>query len=178
MKEVRRGNACYAESRNKKGAAYVSTEKNAWQGHINIRIDEEMENEYLNDGVEAYKEKREARMKEVRRGNAYYAESRKRKGAAYVSTEKNVWHRRGNMGFIEEMENEQVVTMGANVGDIELELRAKETPKTYRNFIQLCVEGFYHDLIFHTQGGDLTGTGEGGKIFGEPFKVKLYLKIK
>ncbi|OAD51944.1 hypothetical protein WN48_03860 [Eufriesea mexicana] len=44
---VRRGNTYYAESRNKKGAAYVSTEKNAWQGHINIRINEEMENEYL-----------------------------------------------------------------------------------------------------------------------------------
>ncbi|OAD52434.1 hypothetical protein WN48_01659 [Eufriesea mexicana] len=85
---VTRGNACYAESRNKKGAAYVSTEKNAWQGHINIRINEEMENEYLNDGVEAYKEKREARIKEVRRGNAFYAESRKRKEAAYVSTGK------------------------------------------------------------------------------------------
>ncbi|OAD53730.1 Peptidyl-prolyl cis-trans isomerase CWC27 like protein [Eufriesea mexicana] len=90
-------------------AAYVTREKDVWHQHINMSIIEEMENEHLNDGVEAYKEKREARMKAVRRGNAYYAESRKRKEAAYVSTEKNVWHRHANMEIIEEMENEQVV---------------------------------------------------------------------
>ncbi|OAD46941.1 Peptidyl-prolyl cis-trans isomerase CWC27 like protein [Eufriesea mexicana] len=109
LKGVRRGNTYYAESRNKTGAAHVSTEKNAWQGHVNIRINEEMENEYLNDGVVVHKERGEFPMKAVRRGNACSAESRKRKEAAYVSTEKNVWHRHGNMGIIEEMENEQVV---------------------------------------------------------------------
>ncbi|OAD47058.1 Peptidyl-prolyl cis-trans isomerase CWC27 like protein [Eufriesea mexicana] len=176
---VRRGNTYCAESRNKKGAAYVSTEKNAWQGYVNIRINEEMENEYLNDGVEAYKEKREARMKAVRRGNAYYAESRKRKEAAYVSTEKNVWHRHGNMGMIEEMENEQVVVMKTTVGDIKLELWAKETAKAC--FIEIA----YNDTIFHriikgfiTQGGDPTGTGEGGKIYGEPFKDEFHTRLR
>ncbi|OAD53189.1 Peptidyl-prolyl cis-trans isomerase CWC27 like protein [Eufriesea mexicana] len=60
--------------------------------------------------------------------------------------------------------------MKTTVGDVELELQAKETPKTYRNFIQLCVEGYYHDTIFHriiqgfvANGGALKGTG-GGRI--------------
>ncbi|OAD47002.1 Peptidyl-prolyl cis-trans isomerase CWC27 like protein [Eufriesea mexicana] len=68
--------------------------------------------------------------------------------------------------------------MKTTVGDIELELWAKETPKTCRNFIQLCVEGYYHDLIFHTQGGDPTDTGEGGKIYGEPFKDEFRTRIR
>ncbi|OAD58389.1 Peptidyl-prolyl cis-trans isomerase CWC27 like protein [Eufriesea mexicana] len=41
--------------------------------------------------------------------------------------------------------------MKTTVGDVELELWAKETAKACRNFIPLC-------------------TGQGGKIYGEPFK--------
>ncbi|OAD58891.1 Peptidyl-prolyl cis-trans isomerase CWC27 like protein, partial [Eufriesea mexicana] len=70
------------------------------------------------------------------------------------------------------------VTMKITVGDIELELWAKETPKTCRNFIQLCVEGYYHDPIFRTQGGDPTGTGEGGKIYGGRFKNEFRTRIR
>ena len=66
-----------------------------------------------------------------------------------------------------------------SVGDIELELWAKEAPKACRNFIQLCMEGYYDNTIFHrvvkgfiAQGGDPTGTGEGGQsVYGGPFKV-------
>ncbi|OAD54038.1 Peptidyl-prolyl cis-trans isomerase CWC27 like protein [Eufriesea mexicana] len=61
------------------------------------------------DGAEVYKENGEVGMKALRRGNAYHAESRNRKEAAYVSTEKNVWHRHGNLNITKEMENEQVV---------------------------------------------------------------------
>ncbi|OAD52440.1 Peptidyl-prolyl cis-trans isomerase CWC27 like protein [Eufriesea mexicana] len=43
--------------------------------------------------------------------------------------------------------------MKTTVGDVELELWAKETPKACRNFLPLC-------------------TGEGAKIYGEPFKNK------
>jgi len=72
--------------------------------------------------------------------------------------------------------------MKTTVGDIDLELWTKEAPKACRNFIQLCMEGYYNDTIFHrilkgfiAQGGDPTGTGEGGEsIYGHPFKVQLY----
>jgi peptidyl-prolyl cis-trans isomerase SDCCAG10 len=76
--------------------------------------------------------------------------------------------------------------MKTTVGDIDLELWTKETPKACRNFIQLCMDGYYNNTIFHrvikgfiAQGGDPTGTGEGGEsIYGHPFKVKiLYLDI-
>ena len=69
--------------------------------------------------------------------------------------------------------------LGTSVGDIDVELFSKEAPKACRNFIQLCLEGYYDGTIFHrvvpnfiVQGGDPTGTGEGGEsIYGQPFKV-------
>lgn len=55
-------------------------------------------------------------------------------------------------------------------GEISVELFAKQTPLTCRNFLQLCVDGYYDDTIFHRlvpgfilQGGDPTGTGHGGE---------------
>lgn len=65
------------------------------------------------------------------------------------------------------------------VGDIDIELWSKEAPKACRNFVQLCQEGYYNGTIFHrivkdfiVQGGDPTGSGEGGEsIYGYPFKV-------
>ncbi|OAD52056.1 Peptidyl-prolyl cis-trans isomerase CWC27 like protein [Eufriesea mexicana] len=117
-------------------------------------------------------------MRAARRGNTYYAESRSCKGAAYVSTEKDVWHRHANMRIFEEMEDEHMVVMKTTVGDIEAELWVKETPKTCRNFIQLCMEGYWDNNIFHTQGGDPTDTGEGCKIYGEPFKDDFRTRLR
>ncbi|OAD55043.1 Peptidyl-prolyl cis-trans isomerase CWC27 like protein [Eufriesea mexicana] len=70
------------------------------------------------------------------------------------------------------------VTMKTTIDDIKLELWAKETPKACRNFIQLCVEGYYHDPIFHTQGGNPTGTGESGKIYGGLFKDEFHTRLR
>ena len=64
-----------------------------------------------------------------------------------------------------------------NMGTIELQLFAKEAPKTVRNFVGLATQGFYNGIIFHRviknfmiQGGDPTGTGSGGQsIYGGPF---------
>lgn len=55
-------------------------------------------------------------------------------------------------------------------GDLLVELFAKQTPLTSRNFLQHSLDGYYDDTIFHRlvpgfilQGGDPTGTGEGGE---------------
>jgi cyclophilin family peptidyl-prolyl cis-trans isomerase len=74
------------------------------------------------------------------------------------------------------------VILNTTVGEIEIELWSKEAPKACRNFVQLCLEGYYDGTIFHrivkdfiAQGGDPTGTGEGGEsIYGAPFKVNLF----
>ena len=34
-------------------------------------------------------------------------------------------------------------------GELEVELWAKECPLTCKNFIQLCLEGYYDNTIFH-----------------------------
>jgi peptidyl-prolyl cis-trans isomerase B (cyclophilin B) len=60
-------------------------------------------------------------------------------------------------------------TIDTNKGKIVLDLFAKEAPKTVNNFVFLAREGFYDGVTFHRvipdfliQGGDPTGTGEGG----------------
>lgn len=72
------------------------------------------------------------------------------------------------------------VLLVTSVGEIDIELWSKETPKACRNFVQLCMEGYYNGTIFHrvvkdfiVQGGDPTGTGtDGESIYGAPFKVR------
>lgn len=57
-----------------------------------------------------------------------------------------------------------------SLGEISVELFAKQAPLTCRNFLQLALDGYYDNTIFHRlvpgfilQGGDPTGTGNGGE---------------
>ncbi|KZF20537.1 cyclophilin-like protein [Xylona heveae TC161] len=78
------------------------------------------------------------------------------------------------------------VLLQTTSGDLEFELFAKQTPLTCRNFLQLCLDGYYDGTIFHRlvpgfviQGGDPTGTGEGGEaiydggLFADEFHTRL-----
>ena len=78
------------------------------------------------------------------------------------------------------------VLLQTTSGDILLELFAKQTPQSSRNFLQLCLDGYYNNTIFHRlvpgfiiQGGDPTGTGEGGEaiydggLFADEFHSRL-----
>ncbi|KAK4140696.1 cyclophilin-like domain-containing protein [Dichotomopilus funicola] len=62
------------------------------------------------------------------------------------------------------------VVIHTTQGEIAVELFAKQTPLTCRNFLQLSLDGYYDNTIFHRlvpgfilQGGDPTGTGHGGE---------------
>ena len=76
--------------------------------------------------------------------------------------------------------------MKTSVGDIDVELWSRECPKASRNFIQLCLEGYYDNNIFHrlvkgfiVQTGDPTGTGMGGEsIYGKPFKDEFHSRLR
>eukprot|EP00878_Enallax_costatus_P024798 GHUV01026487.1.p1 GENE.GHUV01026487.1~~GHUV01026487.1.p1 ORF type:complete len:180 (+),score=32.63 GHUV01026487.1:331-870(+) len=78
------------------------------------------------------------------------------------------------------------VTLKTTVGDLDIELWPKEAPKAVRNFVQLCLEGYYDGCIFHriikdfmVQTGDPTGTGEGGEsIYSAPFKDEFHSRLK
>lgn len=68
------------------------------------------------------------------------------------------------------------VIITTSYGPLDIELWPKEAPKAARNFIQLCLEGYYNNTIFHrviksflVQGGDPTGTGEGNAICAKKF---------
>ena len=51
--------------------------------------------------------------------------------------------------YISEPPTKGKVVIVTSKGEIEIELWAKETPKTCRNFVQLCLENYYDDVIFH-----------------------------
>ncbi|KAA0189823.1 hypothetical protein HAZT_HAZT003277 [Hyalella azteca] len=76
--------------------------------------------------------------------------------------------------------------MTTSAGEIEIELWSKEAPLACRNFVQLCLEGYYNKTVFHrvipgfiVQGGDPLGTGEGGaSIYGKPFKDEFHSRLR
>ncbi|CAH0716959.1 unnamed protein product, partial [Brenthis ino] len=78
------------------------------------------------------------------------------------------------------------VLLKTSAGDIDIELWTKETPKASRNFIQLCMEGYYNGTIFHrvvpgfiVQGGDPIGNGTGGEsVYGAPFKDEFHSRLR
>ncbi|XP_071839574.1 spliceosome-associated protein CWC27 homolog isoform X1 [Apostichopus japonicus] len=88
--------------------------------------------------------------------------------------------------YIQEPPTQGKVLLHTSVGDIDIELWSKEAPKACRNFIQLCLEGYYNGTVFHriirgfiVQGGDPTGTGEGGEsIYGNTFKDEFHSRLK
>ena len=41
------------------------------------------------------------------------------------------------------------VLLITTVGEFDIELWSKEAPMACRNFVQLCMEGYYDDTIFH-----------------------------
>lgn len=73
-----------------------------------------------------------------------------------------------------------------NMGTIEVELFAKETPRTVANFVGLTEKGYYNGVIFHRvidsfmiQGGDPTGTGRGGEsIYGAKFEDEFVTTLR
>lgn len=75
--------------------------------------------------------------------------------------------------------NEKLIaTVQTNLGTFEIELFAREVPRTVKNFAGLALKGYYDGIIFHRvikdfmiQGGDPTGTGMGGEsIYGAKFE--------
>ncbi|TFK92612.1 cyclophilin-like protein [Polyporus arcularius HHB13444] len=78
------------------------------------------------------------------------------------------------------------IILETTVGEIDIELWSKETPKTCRNLIALAMEGYYDGVIFHrvvpnflVQTGDRTGTGGGGESFyGEPFEDEIHPRLR
>lgn len=72
-------------------------------------------------------------------------------------------------------------TLKTSLGDIRVELLARESPNTVNNFVFLARQGFYDGTIFHRiikefmiQGGDPLGTGEGdpGYSFNDELPAK------
>jgi len=78
------------------------------------------------------------------------------------------------------------VVLKTSFGDLDVELWSRECPRACRNFLQLSMEGYYDDTVFHRlikdfmlQGGDPTGTGNGGEsIYGKGFPDEIHSRIR
>lgn len=78
------------------------------------------------------------------------------------------------------------VVIHTSHGDLDIELWSKECPKACRNFVQLCMEGYYNNLLFHRvipdfmiQGGCKAGTGETCEsIYDAPFPVEKHGRLQ
>ncbi|XP_076020225.1 spliceosome-associated protein CWC27 homolog [Genypterus blacodes] len=88
--------------------------------------------------------------------------------------------------YIQEPPTNGKVLLKTSAGDIDIELWSKEAPKACRNFVQLCMEGYYESTIFHrvvpefiVQGGDPTGSGTGGEsIYGRTFRDEFHSRLR
>jgi len=88
--------------------------------------------------------------------------------------------------YVQEPPCEGKVCLETTVGEIEIELWSRECPKACRNFIQLCLEGYYDKTKFFrvvpdfiVQGGDPTNTGHGGEsIWSKPFKDEVHSRLR
>ena len=79
--------------------------------------------------------------------------------------------------------NDPVVLMETNKGQIKVQIFLEDAPVTAKNFLDLVNQGFYNGLTFHRyepgfciQGGDPTGTGTGGSGKTIPLETKPHLK--
>lgn len=77
------------------------------------------------------------------------------------------------------------LTLHTTLGNIKIELFCQLVPKTCKNFLALCAQGYYDNTIFHRnikgfilQGGDPTGTGKGGEsIYGQFFEDEFVKEL-
>lgn len=87
--------------------------------------------------------------------------------------------------FAEITENDRIVIMKTNYGDMKIKLFPDFAPKAVENFLTHSENGYYDGLTFHRvikdfmiQGGDPQGTGRGGEsIYGEPFEDEFNLEL-
>ena len=78
----------------------------------------------------------------------------------------------------EVMDNERLIEMQTNMGNIKIKLFPEHAPKAVENFIKHSQDGYYDGVIFHRvingfmiQGGDPLGNGTGGQsIYGGSFE--------
>eukprot|EP00793_Prasinoderma_coloniale_P001573 PRCOL_00003377-RA len=80
------------------------------------------------------------------------------------------------------------VVLATSFGELDIELFSREAPRACRNFVQLCLDGYYDGVAFHRllpglmlQGGDPTGTGGGGDSAvdgGAPFPNECHSRLK
>eukprot|EP00730_Choanoeca_flexa_P014568 TRINITY_DN6414_c0_g1_i2.p1 TRINITY_DN6414_c0_g1~~TRINITY_DN6414_c0_g1_i2.p1 ORF type:complete len:620 (+),score=157.07 TRINITY_DN6414_c0_g1_i2:2-1861(+) len=126
-----------------------------------------------------------------------------KKGRFYIFTRRGPQEESGDLGrdvFNEKPTREEQMSaitstmrelpskavLHTTLGDMHMELFAKECPKTVENFVTHAKNGYYNGLIFHRviknfmiQTGDPLGDGTGGEsIWGHDFEDEIHPRLK
>lgn len=88
--------------------------------------------------------------------------------------------------YIQEPQTNGRVLVRTTKGELLLDLWSRECPQACRNFVQLCMEGYYHGCIFHriipnflVQTGDPTGLGTTCEsIFDGPYPDEIHSRLR
>ncbi len=88
--------------------------------------------------------------------------------------------------YVTEPNTNGKVVLHTTLGALDVELWPKESPKAVRNFVQLCLEGYYDNCLFHrlikdfiVQTGDASGSGDGGEsIYGGEFAKEFHSRLR
>jgi len=88
--------------------------------------------------------------------------------------------------FVSQAHAQTIVVLETNQGNIEIKLFPDVASKTCENFIGLVKKDYYNGIIFHRvipkfmiQGGDPTGTGQGGEsLWGGKFEDEVSQEVK
>ncbi len=105
-----------------------------------------------------------------------------------VNQDNNQNKEEANLKELLNLENEEILVavFQTNMGNFEIELFAKDVPKTVENFVGLTLREYYKGVVFHRvisnfmiQGGDPTGTGRGGESYwGGKFEDEFKMHLK
>jgi len=93
---------------------------------------------------------------------------------------------RQRYAFLKAKKKKAYAQLHTSHGNLNIELHVDVVPMTCENFITLVDRGYYNGVQFHrllknfmVQGGDPTGTGNGGEsMWGKPFKDEISSKLK
>ena len=86
--------------------------------------------------------------------------------------------------LLDDTSKKYTATIETTVGNLVIELFAKDVPKAVSNFVYLATTGYYDNCTFHrvipgfmAQGGDPTGTGSGGPGYSFGYEITKHQHV-
>ncbi|KAG5536670.1 hypothetical protein RHGRI_024182 [Rhododendron griersonianum] len=80
--------------------------------------------------------------------------------------------------YVSEPPTKGKVIVQTTYGPLDIELWPKEAPKAVRNFVQLCLEGYYDHAIFHRIINSFLVQTGGESVYGSAFSDEFHSRLR